>query len=87
MARVGFLLFLAVVVYAIAATWLFVLALVLTVAIVKHVRTWRPLAGRPGSQVPPQAFSCPARYPEPRPGNGAGLSVPVVGPAPVGRRR
>ncbi|QYF91057.1 hypothetical protein [Arthrobacter sp. PAMC25284] len=47
MARIiGFLLFLTVMVYVIAATLLFVVALVITVAIVKHVRARHRVAQR-----------------------------------------
>lgn len=70
MARIlGFLLFLAVVVYVIAATWLFVLALVLTVAIVKHVRTRHRVAPRaaPAAKLYHNAPAVPSPAPAPAP--------------------
>lgn len=74
MARIiGFLLFLAVAVYVITATWLFVLALVVTVAIVKHVRTRHRVAQRAASAAKlhhspppvPRAIPTPAAAPAP----------------------
>ena len=74
MARIlGFLLFLAVVVYVIAATWLFVLVLVVTLAIVKHVRTRHRVAPRAAPAVklhhspPPVPRSIPSPAPAPAP--------------------
>lgn len=68
MARIiGFLLFLALVVYVIAATWLFVLALVVTVAIVKHVRTRHRVApaAKHRHNLPPVPRSIPRPVPAP----------------------
>ncbi len=75
MARIfGFLLFLAVMFYVIAATWLFVVALVITVAIVKQVRTRSRVA--PGAAMSAKLH----RPPVPRP-------APVAAPAPSYLRR
>ena len=71
MARIlGFLLFLAIAVYVIAATWLFVLALVVTVAIVKHARTRH--------RVAPRAAPAPKVHRNPQP---VPHAIPSPGPA------
>ncbi len=70
MARIlGFLLFLAVVVYVIAATWLFVLALAVTMAIVKHLRTRHRAAPRaaPAAKLHHKAPAVPSAVPSPAP--------------------
>lgn len=72
MARIiGFLFLLAVAAYVIAATWLFVLALMVTVAIVKHVRRRHRAAPRdtPAAKLhrnpPPVPRSVPCSVPRP----------------------
>lgn len=70
MARIlGLLFFLAMAAYVIAATWLFVLALVVTVAIVKHVRTRHHVAPRtaPAAKLHHNAPAVPCAIPSPAP--------------------
>ena len=79
MARIfGFLLFLAVMFYVIAATWLFVVALVITVAIVKQVRTRHRVAH--GAAMSAKLHRPPIPRSVPRP-------APVAAPAPAYLRR
>ena len=75
MARIlGFLFLLAIAVYVIAAMWLFALALVVTVAIVKHVRARRRVAPRdaPAAKLHRNPPPVPRLVPR-----------PAAGPAPA----